>query len=328
MNFLPLFFSNKYNEIKRFFTGISLKDEKLENRNFKQIDSYSYIDPNFTVDQKIEFEKRRRYQAYKTLDYLLCAVSYFDFFSVDSFRIAKKSTEFAQLLDKKIVTSDFLLLPFFSVNQEIACLLEKYGITENEVTEIIWNSHKIVEEETLEEMKKSFKKFFLSIDIPLVSERLVIPKETKYSYEINQLFEKAAENAFTRFKTPVINSEILLITMLEAKKSKVGKLLKQFLKTDTNVYTLRYSLMKRLHSQELAIRTDVPKNYQYFAYLLKTQLSELQFQMLIEKDCLLPGILLFRNNMIGDIMSVDLDTILKKDILLSIKANRNRKYSL
>jgi hypothetical protein len=327
MNAFPLFFSTKYKQIKNFFIGISNEEEKFKNLQLNTIESYSYINENLALDEKIGFEKRRRYQTYMALDYLLSVISYFDFFSRDSFFIAQKAKEFTQLFEKKIVTSDLLLLPFFELTSDIKIVLDSYGISEKEVTNLIFLSQKNNEEKIIEKGKKSFKNFLLNIDIPLLSEALIISKPTKYSYEINQIFEKAAENALKRFKTPVVSSEILLITMLEAKKSKVGKLLKQFLKNDTNWYMFRYALMKRLHNQELSIRTDVPKNQQYFAYLLKTQLPEIQFDTLIEKDCLLPGVLLFRNNMIADVMKMDIYENLKSDVIASIQATSVRKYS-
>jgi hypothetical protein len=74
--------------------------------------------------------------------------------------------------------------------------------------------------------------------------------EVRNSYELNLLFEKSAENSLTRFKTPVITPEILFITMMEEKHTKVGKIIQKFLKTDTNWYLLRYKLIKMIHYQE------------------------------------------------------------------------------
>ena len=328
MKIFPLFFSTKYNQIKKFFKNVPTQKETSEKITFEPTQSYSYIDTSLTIEKKIELEKRRRHQAYTTLDYLLSVVSYFDFFSLDSFKIAKKAKELSQFFQKKSITSDLLLLPFFDSNPQIKILLERYGIHEHELGEIISANNKIPEQSFQTKTGDLFKNLLIKIDIPVVSEMFIFPKETNYSYEIHQIFTKAAENALIRFKTPVISSEILLITMLEAKKSKVGKLLKQLLKTETNWYMLRYSLMKRLHTQELSIRTDVPKNQQYFAYLLKTQLPEIEFDMLIEKDCLLPGVLLFRNNMVGDILKIDISEHLKVDILTSIKSrSKKRTYA-
>ena len=324
----PLFFSKKAKQLKNSFLDPLSKNQKGENFASSKVETTSYIDLNLSVEEKIEYEKRRRHQVYMTLDYFLSVFSYFDFFSLDSFQIIKKAKTLTQFFQKKFVTSDFLLFPFFDVNSEISSLLEKYGIRQKDVDEALFTTYKIKQENVQLKSLNSFKNFFVHLNIPFVSKTFVTNKSTKYSYEVHSLFEKAAQNALKRFKTPVISSEILLITMLEAKKTKVGKLIKQLLKNDTNWYMLRYSLIKRLHTQELAIRTHVPKNHQYFAYLLKTELPESQFDTLLEKDCLLPGTLFFRNIMIDDMLKINFPEYLKKDILASIKSNTGRKYSV
>ena len=60
-----------------------------------------------SIDEQIRFEKRRRNQAYKALDYILARVSYFDFFSSNAFTLALYSKYFTQLYTKKIVTSEY-----------------------------------------------------------------------------------------------------------------------------------------------------------------------------------------------------------------------------
>ena len=324
----PSFFPKKAKQLKNSFTDPLSKNQEVENLTLSKIGTNSYIDLNLSLEKKIEFEKRRRHQVYMTLDYFLSVFSYFDFFSLDSFQIVKRAKILTQLFHKKFVTSDFLLFPFFETNSEISSLLEKYGIHQKDVDEAISTTYKIKQENVPVKNLNSFKNFFVNLNIPFVSKTFIHTKSTRYSYEVHSIFEKAAQNALKRFKTPVISSEILLITMLEAKKTKVGKLIKQLLKNDTNWYMLRYSLIKRLHSQELAIRTHVPKNHQYFAYLLKTELPESQFDTLLEKDCLLPGTLLFRNMMIDDLLKINFAEYIKKDILASIKSNTGRKYSV
>lgn len=318
-------FLNKFNPFKLLFSSLFKQETPIE--LFDKTTATNYSDSTLTTEQKIELEKRRRYQAYMTLDYFLSFVTYFDFFSEDSFLIAQKAKEISQVFEKSVVTSDLLLLPFFQLNTEMAEILKNYGIHEKKVGKLISISQNNSSEKSPEGIKYNIKNVFLSSKIPFLAKKLVVLNPTKYSYEIHQLFEKAAENALLRFKTPVISSEILLITMLEAKKSKVGKLLKKCLKTESNWYTFRYALLKRLHSQELAIRTDIPKNYQYFAYLLKTQLSEAEFETVLEKESLLASVLLFRNFLIEDILQWDFYETLQADIRLSIKSRSNRTYS-
>ena len=318
-------FLNKLNPFKLLFSSLFKQETPIE--LFDKTTTTNYSDSNLTTEQKIELEKRRRYQAYMTLDYFLSFVTYFDFFSEDSFLIAQKAKEISQVFEKNVVTSDLLLIPFFQLNTEMSQILKNYGIDEKKVGKLISISQSNSSEKSPEGIKHTIKNVFLSSKIRFLAKKVVVLNPTKYSYEIHQLFEKAAENALLRFKTPVISSEILLITMLEAKKSKVGKLLQKCLKTESNWYTFRYALLKRLHTQELAIRTDIPKNYQYFAYLLKTQLSEAEFETVLEKESLLASVLLFRNFLIEDILQWDFYETLQADIRLSIKSRSTRTYS-
>ena len=46
---------------------------------------------NPSIKNQIKNERRRRNQAYQSLDYMLSRITYFDFFSADAFNIAKYS---------------------------------------------------------------------------------------------------------------------------------------------------------------------------------------------------------------------------------------------
>ena len=146
--------------------------------------------------------------------------------------------------------------------------------------------------------------------------------------DIDLIFEKAAENALNRFKTPVITPEILFLTLLEEKNSRVGKLLKNIIKTDTEWLVLRFKILKKLHNQEVEIRREVSVNQQYFAYLLKIQLSDKEFEKLLEKKVLENSVSLFRNLLVLEILNVNIFNVLLKDIKHSIRLNNTRKYSL
>ena len=63
-----------------------------------------------------------------------------------------------------------------------------------------------------------------------------------------------------------------------------SKIIKKILGNDTDWYLLRYQLIKHLHSQESNIRSEVSKNQQYFAYLLKIELTDLEFEKLLQKN--------------------------------------------
>ena len=97
--------------------------------------------------------------------------------------------------------------------------------------------------------------------------------------------------------------------------------------TETNWYLLRYQLIKRIHLQELKIRTEIPKSQQYFAYLLKLNLSEFEFNRLIERNLLNVGVSSFRSQLVTHILHLNIFNLLEKDIATSIRINNVRKYS-
>ena len=66
--------------------------------------------PSEKKEAEIELEKRRRYQAYKLLDYNLSYLTYFDFFSYDLFQIAKMSKYLAKIYGQKKVSLSFLYI--------------------------------------------------------------------------------------------------------------------------------------------------------------------------------------------------------------------------
>ena len=265
-------------------------------------------------EKQIITEKRKRWQVYTSLDYLLSFITYFDFFSYDTFKIAEQSKYLGQLSSSEFITSDLLIIPFLNSTFEISKTLENYNITKKNVGDIISKSLKI-------EKKKWNRSFFF------YKEPITFDNSIKYSFEVHSLFEKAMENALTRFKTPVITPEILFITLMESKNTKAGKLIKKIISNDTEWYLLRYKLLKNLHHHELSIRNDVKKNEQYFAYLLKTQLSEFEFNRLLQNDLLTFGISFFRNKLISKILPLNMLDILYNDIYTSIKNTSRRTYS-
>ena len=148
-----------------------------------------------------------------------------------------------------------------------------------------------------------------------------------YATEMNIIFEKAAENSLIRFKTPVITSEILFLTLMESTNTNAGKLIKNQLLTATEWHLLRYRLIKSLHKNESIIRSEVTKNQQYFAYLLKTELSELEFNKLIDTNSLVTGVQLFRNMLITQLTQVNIFTLVFDEVKKSIQITNKRKYS-
>jgi hypothetical protein len=66
------------------------------------------------------------------------------------------------------------------------------------------------------------------------------------------------------------------------------------------------------------------KNQHYFAYLLKTQLSDNEFEKLLERENLFLGVSTFRNLLISDVLKLNLFDELEKEIKFSL--NKKRKY--
>jgi hypothetical protein len=98
---------------------------------------YNYTDSSKNFVEKLLLEKRRRYQAYSTLNYLLSAVSYFDFFSKDAFQIVIKAKHFCQLSKKQNVLSEFLLLSFFTSEASVVKLLKKSKLNKKNVGKLV-----------------------------------------------------------------------------------------------------------------------------------------------------------------------------------------------
>lgn len=279
-----------------------------------------------TIAEKILIEKRRRHQTYMALDYFLSAITYFDFFSSDAFKVVKNAKYFAQICDKN-VTSELLLLPFFSYPSDVSKILGDFGISQEDVENLVASVQVKKKEKFFEKQKNNLRKTLKNIKGFFVKETLALNRKIKYSHEVNKIFEKAAENALTRFKTPVISSEILFITMIEDKNTKAAKIIRKFLKNDVEWYLLRYKLIKRIHNQESNIRSEVIKNQHYFAYLMKIQLTDFEFNKLIENEALAKGVSLFRNTLISNILKIDIFEEISEEIYTSMKITNKRSYS-
>jgi len=279
-------------------------------------------DFNFFKKDKILIEKRKRHQAYISLNYILSFLTYFDFFSHDTFKIIIESKIFAALLNKKSVTSEFLLLPFFDFNNEFMKILKEYKFDQKQIFQL-------VSEFNIEKNQQSQKKNFFDQILKKISSKDSLKNQNiSYSYDFNFILEKASENGLTRFKTPVITPEILFITLMEEKKMKGSKIIGKFLSNETTWFIFRYKLLKRIHKHESAIRNDVKKNQQLFAYLLKTQLSEFEFNTLLETKSLDLGVSLFRNLIISQLLHLDLLNFLEEETYNSVKVTGRRIYSI
>lgn len=277
-----------------------------------------HIDSTKTVERKIELERRRRHQAYTALDYHLSLTTYFDFFSFDTFQIAKDAKYLTQIEKGNTVTSDILLLAFFSKHLKISEILNNFGLKKESIFEKV-SSFSNQEDTIFENLVKKFQ-----ISFPISFQSLVLNTKIEYSLEVNHIFEKAAENAFLRFKTPLIGTEILFLTLLEEEETLAGKILKEIFPTDFDWFSLRYELIKKIYSQEAMIRTEVGSSQQYFAYLLKTRFSDFEFESLIASGYFSQSVLSFRNNLISEALKIDIYKSLEEEVYTSMKLNRKK----
>lgn len=281
---------------------------------------------NINSSEQIILEKRKRHQAYAAMDYLISVGTYFDFFSIDAFKLIESTHYLAQKLNRPIDT-DLLFLSYFYCNSSVFEVLKSLEFQDNLETNLAAYFPELTALEP--PLRSSKTRRFGQFLKNLLNFKPKIQKLEKqdYSHEILLIFEKASENALTRFKTPVITSEILFITLMEESSTKISKIIKNCLANQMEWYLFRYELMKVIHKHESIIRSDVVKNQQYFAYLLRTQLPTFEFDHLIENEELGKGVLIFRNSLILSTLKTDLFETLLKDINMSIKITNKRTYS-
>lgn len=296
---------------------------------------YEYINVDKTKEEKIFQEKRRRNQIYKLLDYVVSNSTFFDFVSSDTFEIVSlskiigsillspSSSNITSLSSEKYIGSEFFLFSFLYLDLPIKTILQQYNFHENEIGNIISNLNQLNSKSIFEKKDFYIRKIWRNTSIKDI-------KLLHFSHEVNLIFEKCAENALSRFKTPVITPEIFFITLMEENNnntSKTAKLIQKILKEKVNWYLLRYKLIKTIHAQESEIRNNLKKNEHYFAYLLKIYLSENEFNTLIEQNSLSTGISFFRNQLIFQLLSLNLIDIMSSEINQSIKQSPKRSYS-
>jgi hypothetical protein len=304
--------------------------------------------------KKIKIERRKRFQVYTTLDYLLSMNSYFDFYSIDAFKIIYFSKYIAKLQSKENVDWKSILLSFatninpnlkdyesYDLNFINVSKRRKVSDREDKIDKDLFFYFCIILKYSL---NFSFSKFFEDINISLENFLDYIGLENdknynliNYNEDVLRIFDSAADNAINRFKTAVITPEILFITLMEEENMylmemeedtiKPGTYLQRIITDETEFYLLRYKLLKKLHMQETFIKNDIKKNYFYFAYLLKTQLSEFEFTRLADYNSKSLGVVLFRNKLISQGLNRNLSEILKTDIYNSIKHTNTRRYS-
>lgn len=270
-------------------------------------------------EEKIYLEKRRRNYIYKTLDYILSNISYFDFFSLDSFEILKQSKKLADFYKSEEVTLEILFLSFFYSSSELNLLFEEYEINKEQLKQKIEIYLKSTHNNQIS-LWNQFQNFGDN------NNRVI--EDIQFSEEVLNFFENVSEISLNRFKTPIITTEILFLILLEANNNFFGIILENILDNSLKWELFKYKIIKRIHKEESALRDQVPKNQYYFAYLLKTQLTDNEFHQLISNEILSKGVELFRNTLTVQLLDINLFKLLELDIYKSMVISPLRKYSL
>jgi len=278
---------------------------------------------NLSVQEKISAEKQRRHQVYSALDYMISRITYFDFFSKDAFETAANAKLYAQICQKEKVTSEFILFSFFNEENNLTELLNEFKITKTRIGKYISKNSDLMSQE-----KSKINSIFSKVNSFFTTKKTLKVKNLDYSNDTNKLFEKAAENALTRFKTPVINSSILFITILENEDLLASKMIRHIIKKETDIYLLRYRILKTLHAQEHVVRETVKPHQHYFAYLLKTQLTDKQFSTLIQRESLAQSVSVFRDDLVSQVLKFDIFKMIEEEILFSDELLNSRNYTI
>ena len=283
------------------------------------------------ISEKITLEKRKRHQIYTTLNYLRPHKSKFDFFSSDTMTILKLGRELTKKFQQEKLTPEILLLTFFNSESDLTDILRKYNISFAKIKRYIIYGHQLTDDILQEQFKQRQTKFGKLSFLKAVNtiqttfkKKISITSSSSYNYDVKIILDRAIENAY-RFKTPVITPEILFLTILEEKETAGGKLLKLLLDNDLNWNLLRYEILKKLHHQETQVQGNIFKNTRYYAYLLKIEMSDEQFEKLIEKDNFSYIVSAYRDLVISKVLDCDIFETLENEIKYSIQLNTKRK---
>jgi hypothetical protein len=271
--------------------------------------------------EKIKLEKINRNYNYTLVNTLISRVSYFDFFSIDVFKTLIKANKKALIFKRPYLISELLFLTLLSEENELKELFSEFNLSTKKLERLLSKEIKSFHlSETLFDFRTSLEANIFKT-IPSPSLRL-----QPFTFEMHNLFERAAENAFIRFKTPVINSSILFLTLMEDNKLIRSNLIENIIPKDTNWFLIRFKLLKKLHSQENSARLNSLKQQQFFTYLLKTQISDSAFSYLIKKQWLSNCVQIFRNFLVKEILPQTLVGFVDTNILNSVNKSHNRQY--
>jgi len=268
---------------------------------------------SFSTDQKIKFEKRKRNQVYRILEYLNSRTNKFDFLSSASVSILKIAKNLSINFNQEKLSSELILFSYFRNTSSLTKTLEKFNINLENVESFLTYGHSISQNKKIGLFSNFKEKSFSNSDI-------------ENNFEVKTIIEKAIENSY-RLKTPVITPETLFLTILEEKNLSGGILIQKILRDDIQWNLLRYEILKKIHYHETTVQGTIYQKYRYFAYLVKNELEDTKFDKLLQKNDLSLVVQSYRNLLISKILELDMNKFFKHEIKLSINSNKLRRYS-
>jgi len=285
----------------------------------KSIESFEKKEAKF-------FEKRKRYQAYNYMQSLFSQVTFFDYFTKDALDILILAKKIALILEENLITEDILLLSFCFSDGEFSSFLKNEEITSEKILEnyFLKNPNSI---KTQNSFFRIFKDQISKNSLTqLFSSSKPVKENIRFSPKLFFFLNKTMGIALEKYKTPVISSDLLILSFLD---SQSGIKLKKLLSSQDDWYRLRFRILKSLYREEDIIKNQLDLKLQQFAYLTKIYLPQKIFGNAIERQKIEETVEVFRYKIVSDLISnveEDLPKIIEKETYLSIKiASRNLK---
>lgn len=192
-------------------------------------------------------EKRKQIQVSLVFNFLSSSLSYFDF---SSFELLENFQHFNILQKKNSATDILLLICFFTQNDNyfVDKSLKKFLIKYNKLT--LEKPFQI----------SLFEKIFLNKNYKI--------SKKNFSNELKLFYKQSVNNAYLKYKSPIITSEIFLLTSITDNPILFKNLLKFFIKNKRQWFILKYKLIKHIYFENHYLNLYVKKNLWNYSYLL------------------------------------------------------------
>lgn len=215
-------------------------------------------------------------------------------------------TTIYNLLEKNAISKALIIKSFLAQEKFKEYPLALKKTIEQQISEILST---FIFEDAKEIAKKSVKSFFNDTEASLskiflkkrqrkIKKRKLVTKyfarlfffskslkQITFSFNSFSFFEQAMKLASEKYKTPIITTDILTLSLLDS--SKVQSINKRIANMPSALEEVKYTLIRSLYDNELAIKEENAKNLHYFCYLLKVVSSEQLFHKVARKEDLL-----------------------------------------